>query len=90
MVGSACVRRLEREDCQILIAARDRVDLTNQAAVEAFMADVRPEVVVVAAARVGGILANSAYPASFLCENLMIEANLIHAGHAGSCACDTT
>ena len=79
MVGSACVRRLEREDCEILVATRDRVDLTNQAAVEAFMADVRPEVVVVAAAKVGGILANDASPASFLYENLMIEANLIHA-----------
>jgi GDP-L-fucose synthase len=79
MVGSACVRRLEREDCEILVAGRDRVDLTNQAAVETFMADTRPEVVVVAAAKVGGIMANDALPASFLYENLMIEANLIQA-----------
>ena len=79
MVGSACVRRLEREDCEVLVADRARLDLTNQAAVETFMADVRPQVVVVAAARVGGIMANSALPASFLYENLMIEANLIQA-----------
>jgi GDP-L-fucose synthase len=79
MVGSACVRRLEREDCEILVAGRDRVDLTNQAAVETFMADTRPEVVIVAAAKVGGIMANDALPASFLYENLMIEANLIQA-----------
>lgn len=79
MVGSACVRRLEHEGCKLLVADRDRLDLTNQAAVEAFMADLRPEVVVVAAAKVGGILANDAFPASFLYENLMIEANLIQA-----------
>ena len=79
MVGSACVRRLEREGCEIVVAARDRVDLTDQAATEEFIAEARPEVVVVAAAKVGGILANNASPASFLYENLMIEANLIHA-----------
>ncbi len=79
MVGSACVRRLEREGCNVLVADRARVDLTDQAAVETFMADLRPEVVVVAAARVGGIMANNSRPASFLYENLMIEANLIQA-----------
>lgn len=81
MVGSACVRRLEREHCSLLLAGRDRVDLTNQAAVDSFMAADRPDVVVVAAARVGGILANDTYPADFLYDNLMIEANLIHAAH---------
>jgi GDP-L-fucose synthase len=81
MVGSACVRRLEREGCAILTVGRDRLDLTRQAAVEAWMAEARPEVVVVAAAKVGGILANATYPAEFLYDNLMIEANLIHAAH---------
>lgn len=81
MVGSACARRLEREDCELLLAGRDRVDLTDQAAVERFMAAEKPDVVVVAAAKVGGILANDTYPAEFLYENLMIEANLIHAAY---------
>lgn len=79
MVGSACVRRLAREGCELLVADRDRLNLTNQAAVNAFMTQVRPEVVVVAAAKVGGIMANNTLPASFLYENLMIEANLIQA-----------
>lgn len=79
MVGSACVRRLEREGCEVLVAGRDTLDLIRQAAVEDWMAANRPEVVVVAAAKVGGILANDTYPAEFLYENLMIEANLIHA-----------
>jgi GDP-L-fucose synthase len=79
MVGSACIRRLQREGCKLIVADRNRVDLTNQRAVESFMADVRPEVVIVAAAKVGGIMANNTLPALFLYENLMIEANLIHA-----------
>ena len=79
MVGSACVRRLAREGCEVLVAGRDTLDLIRQAAVEDWMAEARPEVVVVAAAKVGGILANDTYPAEFLYENLMIEANLIHA-----------
>ena len=81
MVGSACVRRLEREGSILLTAGREVLDLTRQAAVEAWMEQARPEVVVVAAAKVGGILANASYPADFLHENLMIEANLIHAAH---------
>jgi GDP-L-fucose synthase len=81
MVGSACARRLEREGCDLLLAGRDRVDLIDQAAVDLFMAAERPDVVVVAAAKVGGILANDIYPADFLYENLMIEANLIHAAY---------
>jgi GDP-L-fucose synthase len=79
MVGSACVRRLAREGCEVLTAGRDTLDLIRQAAVEDWMAEHRPDVVVVAAAKVGGILANDTYPAEFLYENLMIEANLIHA-----------
>ncbi|MBR0656981.1 GDP-L-fucose synthase [Roseomonas arctica] len=79
MVGSACVRRLSHEGAEVMTAGRDTLDLIRQAAVEDWMAEHRPDVVVVAAAKVGGILANDTYPAEFLYENLMIEANLIHA-----------
>jgi GDP-L-fucose synthase len=79
MVGSACVRRLAGEDVQIVTAGRDDVDLRTQQAVADFMAAARPDVVIVAAAKVGGILANDTYPAEFLYDNLMIETNLIHA-----------
>lgn len=81
MVGSALVRRLAGEDCEIVQAGRAIVDLQDQAAVRRWMADVRPEVVFVAAAKVGGILANDSYPADFLYDNLMIEANVIEAAH---------
>ena len=81
MVGSACVRRLQKEDCKIILASRDEVDLTRQAEVESFMAARRPEVVIIAAAKVGGILANDAYPADFIYQNLMIESHVIHASH---------
>ncbi len=67
------------DSIEIIAADHDRLDLTRQAATEAFMAEARPSVVVVAAARVGGILANQSSPASFIYENMMIEANLIHA-----------
>lgn len=80
MVGSAVVRRLASENvAEILTAGRDVVDLTRQSEVENWMAENRPDVVVLAAAKVGGILANDSYPADFLYENLMIEANIIHA-----------
>ena len=82
MVGSAVVRRLDREPCTVLHAGREQVDLTRQAETEAFIAEARPDAIIVAAARVGGILANDSYPADFLYDNLMIEANLIHAAHA--------
>jgi GDP-L-fucose synthase len=82
MVGAALVRRLASERCQVLTADRHTVDLTNQAAVAQWMARERPQAVFVAAAKVGGILANDTYPAEFLYENLMIEANIIHAAHA--------
>jgi GDP-L-fucose synthase len=78
MVGSALVRRLEREDCTILTAGRAECDLRRQGQVEAWLAREKPDVVLVAAAKVGGILANDQYPAEFLYDNLMIEANLIH------------
>lgn len=79
MVGSAIVRRLATESCTVLTAGRETVDLTRQAEVEAWLGAERPDAVVVAAARVGGILANSTRPAEFLYENLAIEANIIQA-----------
>ena len=81
MVGSAVVRRLATEDCEVLTAGRDQLDLRRQAEVEAWMDQARPDAVILAAAKVGGILANDTYPADFLYENLMIEANIIHAAH---------
>ncbi len=81
MAGSALVRRLERENCEILTAGRAELDLRRQAEVEAWMADRRPQAVFVAAATVGGILANSTRPAEFLFDNLVIETNLIGAAH---------
>jgi GDP-L-fucose synthase len=76
MVGSALVRRLRREGCEILAADRS-TDLREQAKVREWYAANRPDAVVIAAAKVGGILANNSYPADFLYDNLMIEANLI-------------
>ena len=81
MAGSAIVRRLADEDCQILTATRDELNLMDQAATRAWFAAHRPDTVVVAAAKVGGILANDSQPADFLYDNLMIEANLIEAAH---------
>ena len=81
MVGSAVVRRLASENCEIVTCDRTHVDLKRQVEVEAFMADTKPDAVIVAAAKVGGILANDTYPADFLYDNLMIEANLIEAAH---------
>lgn len=81
MAGSAIVRRLEREDCEILKVTRQEVDLRRQEAVERWMKDARPQAVFLAAAKVGGILANSTRPAEFLYENLAIETNIIHTAH---------
>jgi len=86
MVGSAVVRRLSREGCEVLTATREQVNLTQQADVAQWMATNRPDVVVVAAAKVGGILANSTQPAAFLYDNLMIEANLIEAARQAGVA----
>ena len=77
MVGSALVRRLSRIDCEILTADRSQADLRRQAEVETWMRETRPEVVFLAAAKVGGILANDSRPAEFLYDNMMIEANVI-------------
>jgi GDP-L-fucose synthase len=82
MVGSAIVRALEaRGDCTVLTLDRTSADLRNQADVTAWMLKNKPDAVFVAAAKEGGILANSTYPADFLYDNLMIEANIIHASH---------
>ena len=81
MVGGGLVRRLASEDCQILTATRGEMDLGRQEAVERWMATNRPQAVFIAAAKVGGILANDSYPADFLYQNLVIEANLIHAAY---------
>ncbi|SDF50357.1 GDP-L-fucose synthase [Salipiger thiooxidans] len=81
MVGGAVVRRLAQEDCEVITAGRDVVDLVDQAAVKAWMAQAKPDVIVMAAAKVGGIKANSDYPVDFLYQNLMIEANIAQAAH---------
>ncbi|UPT62235.1 MAG: GDP-L-fucose synthase [Hyphomonadaceae bacterium JAD_PAG50586_4] len=81
MVGAALVRRLEDEDCEILTATHAELDLTRQSEVEAWVRDKRPEAVFMAAAKVGGILANDTYPADFLYKNLMIAANVTEASY---------
>ena len=86
MVGSALVRRLAREHCEVQTLGREQCDLRRQAEVERWIARARPDVMIVAAAKVGGILANASFPADFLYDNLMIEANLIHAAHQGGVA----
>ena len=86
MVGSAIVRRLAGEDCTIVTAGRAELDLLRQDAVERWFVANAPDVVVVAAAKVGGIFANESYPADFLYDNLLIEANLIEAARANRAA----
>jgi len=77
MVGSAIVRRLGGEGCEILTVARREVDLRDQQATADWMAKARPEIVFLAAAKVGGILANDRAPADFLADNLAIQTNVI-------------
>ena len=77
MVGSAVVRRLQKIDCEILTVTHKEVDLRRQAETEAWLAANKPDTVFVAAAAVGGILANDTRPAEFLYDNMMIEANVI-------------
>ena len=83
MVGSALVRRLRSENCEILTAPRTSLDLTNQAQTEGWVARMKPQVVFLAAAKVGGILANDSRPADFLYDNLAIEANVLRAAFLG-------
>ena len=83
MVGGAILRQLQRrDDVELITRTHAELDLTNQAAVRAFMQAELPDVVILAAARVGGILANNSYPADFIYDNLMIEANVIHQAFA--------
>ncbi|MZR15479.1 NAD-dependent epimerase/dehydratase family protein [Maritimibacter sp. DP07] len=82
MVGGAVVRRLASEDCEVVTAGREVMDLTRQAEVDDWMAETRPDVIVMAAARVGGILANDTHPVDFLQDNLLIETNIARAAHA--------
>jgi GDP-L-fucose synthase len=81
MVGSAVVRRLATENCEIVTIERADVDLTRQAEVETWIKDTGVDAIVMAAARVGGIVANDTYPAEFLFQNLMIEVNVTDAAH---------
>lgn len=83
MVGGAILRRLQAQGGHELITrTHAELDLTDQAQVRAFMRDERPDVVILAAAKVGGIHANNTYPADFIYENLMIECNVIHQAFA--------
>lgn len=80
MVGSALVRRLRGIGCEnLLLRSRPELNLLSQEAVTSFLLDERPDVVLVAAAKVGGIQANNTFPADFIYENLVVETNLVHA-----------
>lgn len=81
MVGSAIVRRLQNESCEVLTASRSELDLRRQAQVEEWFADKRPDVVFLAAATVGGILANDTRPAEFIYDNLAIQSSVIEASY---------
>src|SRR4029078_3313411 len=81
MVGGALVRRLARENVELLTVGRREVDLRDQAAVSGWVAGKTPQVVFLAAAKVGGIVANDTLRAEFLYDNLAIAANVIHAAH---------
>jgi GDP-L-fucose synthase len=81
MVGAALLRRLAREDVKLVTADRREVDLCNQAAVFDWFARVRPQVIFLAAAKVGGIVANNTLRAEFIYDNIAIAANVIHAAH---------
>jgi len=82
MVGSAIVRQLEKSGTsEVITRSRNELDLTNQASVQQFFAEHAVDQIYLAAAKVGGIIANNTYPADFIYENLMIQANIIHAAH---------
>jgi GDP-L-fucose synthase len=86
MVGSALLRRLAQEQCEILTVGRDRVDLRRQAEVDGWFEAARPEAVLLAAARVGGIHDNDTHPGAFLYDNLAIAANVIEAARRAGVA----
>ena len=79
MLGRAVIRLLSEHKCELLTVDRLTLDLTNQAAVKDWITINKPEVVIICAAKVGGILANNTYPAEFIYQNLMIESNIINA-----------
>ena len=82
MVGSALVRKLKQNgDCELLLRTSSELDLCNQAATSDFFASEKPDVVIFAAAKVGGIHANNTYPANFIYDNLMMASNSIHAAY---------
>ena len=81
MVGAAIVRALSDEGHDLVTAPRRELDLADRPAVTAFLKQAEPQLVVVAAAKVGGIHANDTYPAEFIFKNIMIEANVIHASY---------
>jgi GDP-L-fucose synthase len=81
LAGSAIVRRLQKEDCEILVVDRREVDLTQQDPTERWLAANKPDVVFLAAGRVGGIYANRTYPADFIADNLAIALNVIRASY---------
>jgi nucleoside-diphosphate-sugar epimerase len=82
MVGGAILRQLAGRDVEVITRTRSELDLTNQSAVHSFFQSEKPDLVVLAAARVGGIHANNTYPAQFIYENLMVECNVIHQAFA--------
>ncbi|MFT7510311.1 MAG: GDP-L-fucose synthase, partial [Sulfitobacter sp.] len=82
MVGGALVRRLANEPCDVITATRAELDLTNQAAVRDWFAAQKPDVVILAAAKVGGIHANATYPVDFLADNLSLQTNVITSAYA--------
>lgn len=83
MVGSAIVRQLaQRNDVELLLRDRSQLDLLDPQAVNQFIQQEKPDQIYLAAAKVGGIIANNTYPAEFIYQNLMIEANIIHAAHS--------
>ena len=86
LVGSAVIRRLARENCEILTVEREALDLRDRAAVAAWLESERPEVVVLAAARVGGVLANATYPVEFLLDNLLIATAMLDGAHRAGVA----
>ncbi|MBO9559088.1 MAG: GDP-L-fucose synthase [Caulobacter sp.] len=86
MVGSAIVRRLAGENCEVILAGREVVDLKRQDQVDAWMAKEKPDAIFLAAAKVGGILANDTFPADFLYDNLVIETNIIDAAYRNGVA----
>jgi GDP-L-fucose synthase len=81
MVGAAILRRLGHASCEVVTVGRDQVDLERQLETEQFLAAAKPDVVIVAAATVGGIHANDAFPANFISDNLAIARNIVHGGY---------